>query len=134
MEEAAGTPVGAAYVLTGADVNPQETDGMFTALTRLADGLVRNDLGQVERAVAMLDRRNVALSFSRAELGARQEALDVLERRLDDEDVELRTSLSDDYDADMAETISDLTGRQYAYEAALQAMANISKLSLLNYL
>ncbi len=122
------------YLLTGADTNPLETDGLFTALSRIIDGLQRNDVWEVDRAMAMLDRRTVDLNFARAELGARQQGLDVLQQRLDDENVELQSAMSFDYDADMAEVITNLTARQLAYQASLKSTAEISQLSLLNYL
>jgi len=121
-------------LLTGQDVNPQETDGLFTALLRLHEGLIQNDNALIERAIAMLDDRVVDLNFSRASLGARQQGLDILSQRLEEEDLHLQTSLSTDLDADMAEVISEFVARQATYEAALRATAQIFQLSLLNYL
>ena len=121
-------------VLTGADVNPKETDGLFTALLRLQHGLTTNDLAEMDRAVAMLDQSTVNFNFSRAELGARQQGVDVLQQRLDSEEIELRQSMSTDYDADFAEVASNLTARQIAYQASLTVIGKISQMSLLNYL
>lgn len=125
---------GVVDVLTGTDVNSQETEGLFTALIKIHDALLRNDMPQLEHAVAMLDGANVKMNFSRAELGARQQGLDVLQKRLDNEEVELKQTLSLDYDVDLAETISSLTAKQVAYDAALKSTAQISHMSLLNYL
>jgi flagellin-like hook-associated protein FlgL len=134
QESAVSPSPGPPYVLTGSDVHLLETDGLFTALSRIVDGLQRNDLWQVERAMDMLDRRTVQFNFARAELGARQQGLDVLQQRLDDENVELQSAMSLDYDADLAEVITNLTARQAAYQASLKATAEISQLSLLDYL
>jgi flagellin-like hook-associated protein FlgL len=121
-------------LLTGQDVNPQETDGLFTALLRLHEGLIRNDNALIERAIAMLDDRVVDLNFSRASLGARQQGLDILQQRLEEENLHLQTSLSADIDADMVEVISEFVARRATYEAALRATAQIFQLSLLNFL
>ncbi|MCS7305182.1 MAG: hypothetical protein NZ602_08770 [Thermoguttaceae bacterium] len=121
-------------LLTGQDVNPQETEGLFTALLRLHEGLIRNDNWLIERAIAMLDQRVVDLNFSRASLGARQQGLDILQQRLEEEDLHLQTALSSDIDADMVRVVSEFVGRQATYEAALRAVAQIFQLSLLNYL
>ncbi len=123
-----------ASILTGADVDPLETDGLFTALVRLHHGLITNDLWEIDRSIAMLDQRTVDMNFARAELGARQQALDVLKQRADSEEIELQQSLSLDYDADIVEVISSLTARQTTYEAGLRATAQIMRMSLLNYL
>jgi flagellar hook-associated protein 3 FlgL len=120
--------------LTGADVDPQETDGVFTALLRLERALEANDLFGIQRAVEMLDRRATAINFSRAELGAKQMALDILQIRTENEEVELRSALSVEHDADIVEVISDLTARQLALQASLQSTARIYGLTLLDYL
>jgi flagellar hook-associated protein 3 FlgL len=107
---------------------------LFTALLRLKNGLIDNDLKEIERAVGLLDDSMLDLNFARADLGARQQGLDVLKERLDGEEIELRSVLSQDYDVDIAEVISNLTGRQVAMEAAMRATAMIFQMTLLNFL
>lgn len=125
---------GDANVLTGRDVNPQETSGLFTALVRLEHGLLNNDTQEIERALTMLDEAGTNLTFCRAELGARQNAIETLQTRLDDEDVQLQADLSENHDVDLAQVISDLVARQAALQAALQTMAQTTQLTLLDYL
>jgi len=120
--------------LTGRDVGPLETEGLFTALLRLQQALESNDLVKVERAIEMLDQGLLELNFARAELGARQQGLDVLQDRLDTEDVELREVLSLEYDVDIVEVVSNLTAKQAAFEASLMSMARIFEMTLLDYL
>ncbi len=120
--------------LTGRDVSPMETEGLFTALIRLHDALIANDDAEARRAIDMLDRNVVDLNFARAELGARQQSLDLLQQRMDLEEVELRSVLSLEYDADLIEVISNLTARQATFEAALRSMGSIMNMSLLHYL
>jgi flagellar hook-associated protein 3 FlgL len=74
------------------------------------------------------------LNFVRAELGVRQQGIDVMQSRLESEQVDLKSAVSDLYDADFAEVVSEFTGRQVAYEAALRAAGQIFQQSLLNYL
>jgi len=131
---AAAAAPGQPDVLTGADVNSKETEGLFTALLRLQDALARNDIWELQRGMDMLDRATVDMNFSRAELGTRQQGLDVLQNRLDSEEVELKQTMSQEYDADIVEVVSKLTARQLAYEASLKATAEISRMSLLSYL
>jgi flagellin-like hook-associated protein FlgL len=128
------TLAGTSSQIKGDDVHHLEVEGLFTALIRLHQGLETNDNWTIERGLAMLDTQNVAMNFSRAELGARQQGLDVLTDRLDTEDIQLRETLSLDYDVDIAEVISDLTARQTAYEASLRAVGQIAHMTLLSYL
>ena len=121
-------------ILTGVDVHPLETEGIFTALLRLKQGLEANDQGTIQRAVDLLDAHVIEVNLARAELGARQQGLDVVSERLESEEVELRQALSLEYDADFVEVVSNLTARQLALEAALMATAKILQMTLLNYL
>lgn len=134
-EQAAGSaPPGSPDVLRGTDVNPLEVDGVFTALVRLSTALREGDLVEAERDIEMLDRASTSLSFVRAELGIRQQGLDVIQSRLEDEQVELKEAISLDLDADLVEAISNYQARQTALQASLMASANMLRLSLLNYL
>lgn len=125
---------GSVYRITGADSRPIEVDGAFNALIRLRDALRANDEAQIERTSALLADSIEQAAFARAQLGARQQGLDTLALRLDDEELQLTTALSKEIDADLAAVISEFTARQISYEAALRTTAQIFQLTLLNFL
>lgn len=127
------TAVGPA-TFQGRDVNPLEASGVFTALARLHQALLDNDQVGLERGMALLDRAAQQVSFNRASLAARQQGLDSLKARQDNEEVELQSNLSQDLDADYVQAVSDFTGRQMSFQASLQAAASIFKMTLLDYL
>ena len=89
---------------------------------------------QTQRAIDVLDAASEDLSFAHAELGNRQQALDVLQSRLGDEEITLREVLSVEYDVDLVEVASEVTARQATFEASLRATASIFQMTLLNYL
>lgn len=120
--------------VTGRDTNPAEVQSIFTALARLKTAIQNKDAGGLERALGLLDDSTTRVTFARGELGARQQTLDTLQTRLQDEEVELQGGLSRDLDVDLASAISEFTGRQAAFQAALQTTGAISKLTLLDYL
>jgi len=120
--------------LTGTDQHFLQTDSVFTTLFRLRDALQANDIEAVERAIAQIDDDIDRVTFARADVGARQQGLDVAQRNLEDEDVQLRSALSQEIDVDLVEAISQITARQISLEASLSAMANILQLSLLNFI
>jgi flagellin-like hook-associated protein FlgL len=124
----------AADVITGSDRNYLETASVFTTLVRLKDALASNDIVAMERAIALIDEDIDRVTFARSEVGARQQALDITEQNLEEEDVQLRTALSDEIEVDIVEAISNLTARQVSLEASLRATANILQLSLLNFI
>ena len=60
----------------------------------------------------MLDDDFDRVNFSRADIGALGRSLDVIQRRVEDEEVEMRSALSSEIDTDFVQSISDLTARQ----------------------
>jgi flagellin-like hook-associated protein FlgL len=123
-----------AKTLDGRDVNQKETVGVFTALSRLEKALQSNDLPEIKRAMGLLDQSTQNLNFTHAELGTRQQGLDVMKDRLGNENIELQKVLSNDYDADMSVIVSNLAGQQVALEASLRATGSILQMTLLDYL
>ena len=124
----------AANTIDGSDVNKKETQGIFTSLIRLRQALETNDSAGIERAMGMLDTSTQQLNFSHAELGARQQGLDAMKDRLGTENIELNNVLSNEYDADITQVISQLAGQQTTFQASLKATASILQMTLLNYL
>ncbi len=120
--------------LTGADRNALETDSVFNTLIRLRDALQGNDINAIERALAKVDSDIGRVTFARAEVGARWQGLIQTEQSLQEEEIQLRSALSDEIDVDLVEAISQLTARQISLEASLRTSANILQLSLLNFL
>jgi flagellar hook-associated protein 3 FlgL len=131
---AATTAGGTADAITTDDLNRIEVNGVFSAIIRLQEAFRSNDLAGVERATRLLDTAYDRVSFSRAELGARSQSLDIARDRLLDEENELKANLSQDFDVDIIEAISNLNARQLAYEASLKLSAGLYRTSLLDFL
>ncbi len=126
-----GTP----EVLAGRDVNPKEVASVFNTLQKLINALSGElDLAEAERAFNLLDEDLERINQVQAELGAKNRAVEVLTTRLEDETVNLRTSLSSEMDVDIVEAISNLTIQQTAYQASLQMIGQSFQLTLLNFL
>ncbi|HEX7376690.1 MAG TPA: flagellar hook-associated protein FlgL [Pirellulales bacterium] len=125
---------GTADTLSGSDTNPQEVSGIFTALSRLQTALQNNDVPGIQRAMGLLTDAQTNLSFTRAQLGANEQAVSSLQSQVQTEATQLQGALSNVKDVNMAQTISDLVATQTAFQASLQVTALISKLTLLNYL
>ncbi len=125
---------GASEAILGIDANPKETKGVFTALVRLRDALLAGDLDGITRSVEVLNAADLNLNFTRADIGARQQGLDTLSVRLGNEEIELKSALSQEYEVDLVEAIINLTSRQAALEASYRTLAQISRLSLVDFL
>jgi len=134
LQTTVASTTGGTDFLQGTDTNPIVTHGIFTALMQLQKALETNDTEMMQRAVDLLDESSNQLSYSRAELGAEMEGLEILEVRLQDEEINLQMTLSTEYDVDMTEAISEYYAKQASYQASLQTSAAIYQLSLLDYI
>ena len=125
---------GSPQTITGSDPNPQEVDGLFTALSRIQDGLTNNDTQEIDRGVSLLDKAVTQLNYVQADVGAKQQGLDAQATNLTNQTTQLQSSLSTVQDTNMTQVITSLTAEQAAFQASLEAMGQIFTLTLLNYL
>jgi flagellar hook-associated protein 3 len=133
-EASSNSGSGGDFSLTSADRNTLEVDSVYNTLIRLRQALEEGDSVAIGRAVDRLDADLSRATFARGEIGARLQTLDVVETRLQDENVQLKSALSNEIDVDLVEAISNLTARQYALQASLQTAASILNLSILDYI
>jgi flagellar hook-associated protein 3 FlgL len=125
---------GANQVLQSEDRHTLEADSVFNTLLRLRQALVEGNVPEIGRSLDRLDVDIQRVNFARAEIGTRLQNLEVVGLRLEDENVQLRSALSDDLDVDLIEAVSNLTARQYAFEASLRTAASLLQTTLLNYI
>jgi flagellar hook-associated protein 3 FlgL len=122
------------FVIQSADRHTLETDSVFNTLLRLRTALETGNVEEIGRSLERLDDDLHRVNFARAEIGGRLQNLEVIDLRLQDENVQLRSALAEDMDVDLVEAISNLTGRQFAFEASLRSAATLMQLSLLNFI
>jgi flagellar hook-associated protein 3 FlgL len=125
---------GGDFSLTSEDRNTLEVDSVYNTLLRLRQALEDNDSEAIGRATERLGVDLDRATFARGEIGTRLQTLDVVQTRLEDENVQLQSALSNEIDVDLIEAISNLTARQYALQASLQTAASILNLSILDYI
>jgi flagellar hook-associated protein 3 FlgL len=129
-----GVTVGGESVITGDDVSGVEVEGAFTTLIRLAQAIESSDTGAMERLVSRLDSDLQRVASSRAVVGARQRSAEDLAARTEEQRIQLKAEESKEIEADLASVISELAGRQAAYQASLQLMGRLTQISLFNFL
>ncbi len=108
--------------------------GVLDSLRELADALGANDPGAIASAIAPLENAFSAVQSLLAEVGARQNALEMAETNLEAWDVQLKTFRSDLSDVELEDALTRLIHQQTAYQAALAANARILQASLTDYL
>ncbi len=131
---ATGSTVGTDSVINGVDVSGIEVEGVYTTMLRLEEAVRTGDSKQMERLVDALDNDLRRLSMSRSIVGARQQNIEAIQTRTEDQQVQLKEIESNEIDADLASVISDLSSRQAALEASLRLMGTSSQLSLFDFI
>lgn len=108
---------------------------LFDMVIHLRDSLYEGNTLQVGGgALKGLDLAQDNLLSSMAHLGALDERMQVVEKRLAHEIPELKEKNSKEVDIDLAEAITDLKMLEYTHKAALQTAARILQPSLMDYL
>ena len=126
--------IAAGGTISGEDRHYIENESVYSTLIRLRDALASGDIEAMERAIGKIDDDLNRAVSARSDVGARQRALDITQTSLEDEDVQLRSALSEELDVDLVEAISNLTARQISMQASLQASASLLRVSLLDFL
>jgi flagellin-like hook-associated protein FlgL len=121
-------------VIQSEDRHTLETDSVFNTLLRLRTALENDDDVEIGRSLERLDNDINRVNFARAEIGSRLQNLEAITTRAEDEYLQLQTALSTEIDVDLVDAISQLTARQYAFEASLRSAASLMQMSLLNFL
>lgn len=110
------------------------TTGVLAALDELSTALGSNNQTGVQNSLASLDASHSSLQVLVGETGAASQQLDVATSNLDALDTSLRTFKSQLQDADIEKAVSELVGRQTAYQAAMLATSRVMSLNLADYL
>lgn len=111
-----------------------EETGVFEALDGLSRALDSGDTMEIAGAMNGLDSAFSGVQQRLSEVGARTNRLEVARANVEALDLTLQTLRSDLQDADMEEAVSDLIGRQIAYQSALLATSKIMSTTLTDYL
>ncbi|QDT38583.1 flagellar hook-associated protein FlgL [Stratiformator vulcanicus] len=130
-EETSGTTTG---VLSGEDINRQETAGVFNLLVQTAEALRNGDDAELTRLGGRIDGELSRFAAVRNEVAARLQTLDQIEERLLDTELTLNQSLSETFDADLTEVITKVTELQTSLQATLQISSISMQLNLINFI
>ncbi len=120
--------------MIGRDVNPIQANGVLTLLIQLDNALRSEDDRALARLDPLFDKETERLTLVRGEIGVRLKLLEDMEDRLLSDDIQLRQSLSVEFDSDLAEVITQVAAVTATMQATLQIAATTLQLSLFTYL
>jgi len=127
---------GALVQINESGVNAFQSDqDVFQLLIDIRDNLYAGDQAALQgQRLAELKTALEQLLASLAKLGAVENRLDRMTINLEDNVTELQDTLSDNIDADYAQTVLNLNAQTNAYTAALNATARVIQPSLLDFI
>ena len=104
------------------------------SLQDLSNALGNNDQAAIAAALTKLDGSFDGVQALIGDVGARVNQMQVMGANLDALKVNLQTFKSDLEDVDLEKAVTELVGRQTAYQAALLATSRVSGMTLTDYL
>ncbi|NRF93650.1 flagellar hook-associated protein FlgL [Paenibacillus frigoriresistens] len=110
------------------------TTNAFAVVKNIMDNLSTGNYQGVSDSIGLLDSRTDIFLEKRADIGAKQNRIDLTTNRLKDTGVNITSLLSKTEDADMAKVITQLKTDENVYEASLSTGSKIIRPSLLDFL
>ncbi|MFP7734120.1 flagellar hook-associated protein FlgL [Priestia aryabhattai] len=108
--------------------------GAFDLMNNIQTAFEQNDVNSLKDLSIQVDTQLSTLLAERSELGARSNRLELIENRLDSQEITATKMLSDNEDADIEKVITDLTVQESVHRAALGVGAQIIQPTLLDFL
>lgn len=108
--------------------------GVLASLEQLSLALGANDQTAIQSSLSSLDSAHANVQVLIGETGAASQQLDVASSNLDALDTSLRAFKSSLQDADIEKAVTELVGRQTAYQSAMLATSRVMSLNLADYL
>ena len=118
----------------------QELDGttqrvsFFGVIDDFADALKNNNTGAIQRSLSEVSDLSASVSVSLADVGSRLSVVDSQRDMLSDAKLRYQSMLSQVEDLDYATAVTELSAELLSMEAAQSSFAQISQLSLFNYI
>lgn len=126
------------------NVDPKEVFGVtddnqdyvdvFTTIEKLTEVLENGNSDEIDAYLGKLDQHITQVLNARADLGARMNRVELIENRLDQQEVIATQMMSNNEDVDYTEAITKLITQESLHRAALSAGARIIQPTLLDFL
>ncbi|WP_096156600.1 flagellar hook-associated protein FlgL [Bacillus sp. FJAT-45066] len=107
---------------------------MFQLWNDIENALKENDGAKVGELLGAFDKKAEVVQAERSELGARYNRLEMIDNRINHQEVVATRILSDNEDVDIERVITDLKTEESVLRASLAASARIIQPSLMDFL
>lgn len=116
------------------DPNKAFNESLFEGIDNFITALENNDQEGINDSIKELDEGMTGLVNTRAELGARMNRLELIENRLEEQEVSALKTMSDNEDIDFEVAVTNLLTQEVIHRAALSAGSKIIQPSLVDFL
>jgi flagellar hook-associated protein 3 FlgL len=118
----------------GASAFGASGSSVFDHLTALSTALRAGDQAGISASITALNGDRDRITTVQTEAGSRQSRIEAAIQAASDDELRLRSSLSEVENADLPKTVVDLQMQEVAYQAALGATSRVIQPSLLDFL
>jgi len=115
------------------DSSGNKTD-LFSSLKKAINALKSNDLGEIQNSIDAVGNASTHINIKLTQIGSRMKVVENQLTVLSDRSATLESTISQVEDLDYVSAITDLKNQSLALQAGQQSFAQISNLSLFNYI
>ena len=120
--------------IVGTDTATIESTGVFATLDRLRNSLRNDDQSEITRSAETLDKNLENVVLIRGQVGAKVQAFESRQSRLDDQNLASKSLLSSLEDTDFTDAIVRFQTLQTSLQATMQSASKTLNLSLMDFL
>jgi flagellar hook-associated protein 3 FlgL len=121
-------------VITGTDVNPVTTNGIFSNLLKLQKALQTGTQQDITAAAQGIQADIARVTLNQGKVGASEQQLNATKSRLQDQTITTQSLLSNIQDVDYNQAITQFQTLQTTLQATLQTAGKMLNQSLLDFL
>lgn len=121
-------------VQANVDATELFNEEFFENIDQFITGLENPEQADFDQSLENLDENLATLLDSRASLGARMNRLELVENRLDEQEIIAKQTMSENEDVHFEEAITDLITQETLHRAALSAGSRIIQPTLIDFL
>ena len=115
------------------DSSGNKTD-LFSSLKKAINAFKSNDLGEIQNSIDAVGNASTHINIKLTQIGSRMKVVENQLTVLSDRSATLESTISQVEDLDYVSAITDLKNQSLALQAGQQSFAQISNLSLFNYI
>ncbi|APH03576.1 flagellar hook-associated protein FlgL [Bacillus weihaiensis] len=118
------------------NINPTNVFGQefFNTLQSIEDSLNSGNMTNGDELLSKLDGHFDVMSAERSEIGARYNRLEMIDARIQDQEIIANRILSENEDADLERVITDLTIQESIHRASLAVGSKVIQPTLIDFL